>query len=119
MCAALALTVAAALPARLAMLLLIAPVLEEIVFRAGLQEALQRSLRSRAVAAGAATALTACAFAAAHWVVHPGLLAGLTFAPALLIGRLYQTHRCLAPCIAAHSLCNGLGLWCGVIQVTT
>jgi membrane protease YdiL (CAAX protease family) len=117
--AAPALIAAAALPASLVTLLLIAPVLEEIVFRAGLQEALQRWLSPRAAAAGAATVLTACAFAAAHWAAHPGLLAGLTFVPALLIGHLYQTQRRLAPCIAAHSLCNGLGLWCGVIQVTT
>jgi membrane protease YdiL (CAAX protease family) len=117
--AALALLAAAALPARLVTLLLIAPVLEEIVFRAGLQEALQRSLGPRTGAARAATVLSAGAFAAAHWVAHPGLLAGLTFVPALLIGHLYQTQRRLPPCIAAHSLCNGLGLWCGVIQATT
>jgi membrane protease YdiL (CAAX protease family) len=112
-CAALALVTAALLPAPLATLLLIAPVVEEIVFRAGLQEALERRLGARAGAAPLANALTACAFAAAHVAVHPGLLAGLTVLPALLVGRVYQVQRRLAPCIALHAVFNAIW-WLGL-----
>lgn len=96
-------------------LLVIAPVLEEIVFRAGLQELLLRRLEGRQVnAAFAANALTALAFSAAHLMVHVDLLAALTVLPALLIGRIYQLRRRIAPCIALHALFNAIWLlWAG------
>ena len=105
-----ALIIVVCLPAPLATLLLIAPVLEEIVFRAGLQEALERRLRPLAGAAAVANVLSACAFAAAHLAVRPGVLAGLTLIPALLLGQLYQRQRHLAPCIALHALFNAIWL---------
>lgn len=100
-------------------LLVIAPVLEEIVFRAGLQEQLLRRLEGRQVNAAfgafAANALTALAFSAAHLMVHVDLLAALTVLPALLIGRIYQLRRRIAPCIALHALFNAIWLlWAGV-----
>ena len=97
-------------------LLLVAPVLEEIVFRAGLQEELLRKGRLRA-AAGAVSAnvFTALAFAAAHLALLPGHLAGLTVLPALLIGAVYQRQRRLAPCIALHAFFNAIWLlWAGL-----
>jgi membrane protease YdiL (CAAX protease family) len=93
------------------LLLLAAPVLEEVVFRAGLQEALLRRFGDR----GNAVALlincvTALAFAAAHLLRQSPMLAALTVLPALLIGALYQRQRRLWPCIGTHSLFNGLWL---------
>ena len=96
----------------LATLLLIAPVAEEIVFRAGLQESLGRRLSAHAGAAPLANALTACAFAVAHLLTRPGLLAALTVLPALLVGRVYQVQRRLAPCIALHAVFNAIW-WLG------
>jgi membrane protease YdiL (CAAX protease family) len=94
----------------------VAPVLEEIVFRAGLQEELLRQARLRAaMGAVSANLLTALAFAAAHLALHPSLLSGLTVLPALFIGAVYQRQRRVAPCIALHALFNaGWLLWAGV-----
>ncbi len=97
-------------------LLVVAPVLEETVFRAGLQEELLRSARLRA-AAGAVSAnvFTAFAFASVHLALQPGLLAALTVLPALFIGAVYQRQRRLVPCIAMHALFNALWLlWAGL-----
>jgi membrane protease YdiL (CAAX protease family) len=92
-------------------LLLVAPVLEEVVFRAGLHEALLRRLPQRC-AAGAlrANVLTALVFAAVHLATRPGVLAALTLLPALLVGALYQRRRQLAPCIAVHAAFNAVWL---------
>jgi membrane protease YdiL (CAAX protease family) len=100
-------------------MLLIAPVLEEIVFRAGLQEELLRhAARAGAIdPMGALTVnvLTALAFAAAHMAVRPSLLAALTVLPALLVGLAYQRWRRLAPCIALHAVFNAIWLlWAGL-----
>lgn len=101
--AAAALAGAAAAPgAQAVALLLAAPLLEEIVFRTGLQEALLR----RASAAWLANGLSALAFAAAHVAVRGDMQAALTFLPALAIGHLYQRQRRLAPCVALHALFN-------------
>lgn len=101
----------ALLPPRWSTLLLLAPVAEEVLFRAGLQDALTRQLSGRIRAAElAANGATALAFAAAHMLMHPGLRAGLTLLPALLIGWVYQQRRHLAPCIALHASFNAIWL---------
>jgi membrane protease YdiL (CAAX protease family) len=98
-------------PTHVLWLLVVTPVLEEIVFRAGLQEELLRQARLR-VAMGAVSAnlLTALAFGVAHMALSPGLLAGLTVLPALLIGAVYQRQRRVVPCIALHALFNAIWL---------
>lgn len=102
---------AMALTHALLLVVVVAPVLEEIVFRAGLQEELLRHAHPRAALGSlSANVLTALAFAAAHMALHPGLLAGLTVLPALLIGAVYQRQRRLAPCIALHALFNAIWL---------
>ena len=98
------------LPPRWAVLLVIAPVLEEIVLRAGLQEALLRRLASHGTAAAAANLACAIAFAAAHWMLRPGAFAALTLVPALWLGWVYQRNRCVAPCITHHAAMNALWL---------
>jgi membrane protease YdiL (CAAX protease family) len=110
------LAVATVAPAAWIALLLTAPVVEEVVFRAGVQEQLLRRLPGRQTgAAFAANALTALAFAAAHMAAHADTRAALTAVPALLIGRVYQHRRRLAPCIALHALFNAAWLlWTGV-----
>lgn len=91
--------------------LLLAPWVEEVLFRAGLQRTLARRLPGTA-----AVAITAAVFALAHLSVAaalPGpldpLLGGMalaTAAPAWWIGRLYQRTGRLGPCVAAHALAN-------------
>jgi len=87
-------------------LLLAAPLLEEIVFRGGLQEALLR----RTDCALLANFVTAFTFAASHVAVRADALAALTLLPALAIGHFYQRQRRLAPCIATHALFNAVWL---------
>lgn len=99
------------LPPPWAVLLVIAPLLEETVLRAGLQEALLRRLALRG-AAGATAANLGCAlaFAAAHLLQRPSALAALTLLPALWLGWVYQQQRRVAPCIALHALMNAAWL---------
>ena len=99
------------LPAPLLTLLVIAPVAEEIVFRAAVQETLLRHLNGRPVAGAlAANVLTALAIAAVHAALRPDMLAWLTLLPSLLVGWVYQRQRRLAPCIALHALFNAAWL---------
>jgi membrane protease YdiL (CAAX protease family) len=93
-------------PARLAMLLLIAPVLEETIFRAGLHESLLR----RSWPAGRALVATAIVFALVHALLRSDLAALAVVLPALAIGLLYQRTRRLVPCIALHAAMNALWL---------
>lgn len=92
-------------------LLVFAPVVEEIVFRGGLQEALLRCVpHGRSASAWPANVLTAITFAGVHAALNPGAGAWLTALPAWLVGCVYQRHRRLLPCIALHALFNALWL---------
>jgi membrane protease YdiL (CAAX protease family) len=101
-----ALSAGSPLPQRLWMLLLVAPLAEEAVFRAGLQEVLLRRWQAP-LAANLWTALT---FGLAHALVRadPGALA--VAAPALLIGWVYGRTRRLRDCVALHAAMNALWL---------
>jgi membrane protease YdiL (CAAX protease family) len=103
--------------------LLLAPCLEEILFRLGLQERLSTS--HAAAARRHAVALTALAFGATHAIVLaiavlatsgtspplPALLLALATAlPAWWIGRGYRRHRSLPRCIAWHAGFNACWL---------
>lgn len=96
--------------ARWALLVVFAPVVEELVFRAGLQESLLRRLACWHRGAFAANLITALAFATAHVALHPIRLAALTLLPALLVGRVYEQRRRLAPCVALHAGFNAIWL---------
>ncbi len=98
-------------PTAWAVLLVLAPAAEEIVFRGGLQDALMRRLRGRVAAADAiAIVATALAFAAAHVLARGSASAWLVFAPALLIGLAYARWRRLDACIGLHAVFNALWL---------
>lgn len=88
-------------------LLVLAPVLEEPIFRRGVQEALLRRREgggpSGALLANVATALL---FALCHVTLQPSAVSALTLFPALVIGWIYQRTRRLAPCVAAHAAMN-------------
>jgi membrane protease YdiL (CAAX protease family) len=94
--------------------LIFAPLIEEVVFRRGLQDELLRSPRLADWTAcwGAAAhericiLITAVAFAAAHILVAPVWLAAATVLPALAIGALYNRQRRLAPCVLVHAVFN-------------
>jgi len=96
--------------------LLLAPWLEEAVFRVGLQD----ELRYRGWPPLPAAIATAIAFALAHLAIRawetgsatPAATAvtAATVLPALLIGVVYERSRSLPACIALHTLFNAVWL---------
>lgn len=95
---------------RLALPLVVAPVLEETVFRAGLQEALLRHWHRRP---GLANALTAITFGLAHALTRADAYAFAVVLPALLIGAAYLRTGKLRHCIALHAGMNAFWLFWG------
>lgn len=93
---------------QLLVLLVLAPLLEEAVFRAGLHEALLR--RWAGHPALWANLATAAAFALAHAAVRADALAWAVALPAVLIGLLYQRQRRLRTCVALHAAMNAAWL---------
>lgn len=89
------------------LLLAIAPIVEELVFRTGLQESLLR----RGLTARASAAWTAIAFAAAHAAFRGDPAAAVVVVPALAIGALYARGRSVAACIVLHAAMNAC--WIG------
>ncbi len=83
-------------------LLLLAPIAEELIFRAGLQEALLR----RGWGPVASSVLTACLFGALHALAR-SLTLGFAVLPAsLLLSAVYLRWRRVAPCMVLHSALN-------------
>jgi membrane protease YdiL (CAAX protease family) len=108
--AAFAAAVAGAVPPRVLVLLVLAPVIEEIVFRLGLQEALLR----RGLRPALTTVLTALVFAAAHVAVRGEIAAAAVVLPALALGVLYAHTRRVLPCVALHAAMNAVWLAWGL-----
>jgi membrane protease YdiL (CAAX protease family) len=89
-----------------------APVIEEIIFRAGVQHGLLQwpHMQTMVFASGplhasAANLLTAALFALAH-VPAQGWVGLATFVPAVAIGMVYDRYRSVLPCIALHCAFN-------------
>lgn len=102
--------VAAGLPpaeARLWLLIVLAPLVEELVFRSGLHEALLR----RGVRNGRAIVLTAGTFALAHGLSRSWGLALAVCVPALVIGSVYARARRVGPCVLLHAAFNMVWLF--------
>ena len=84
-------------------LLVLAPVLEEVVFRAGLQQA----LHERGWPAPMAIGLSALVFAGAHLLLRGAdWLMAATVLPAWIVGWVYARWRRLWPCITLHAVFN-------------
>ncbi len=83
-------------------LLIWGPVVEEVVFRAGLQKYLQ----SKRIHYGWAIALTSVAFAVAHYVFSQQLVSLAVFFPSLLLGGVYWRTRSLLGVIGLHAAFN-------------
>lgn len=92
--------------------LLAAAVLEEIVFRTGIQETLLRVsadlplLRRRKGFCSAPNLATALVFALAHGLARSWWLGLAVIPPALSLGWLYERRRSLWRCIALHAAMN-------------
>lgn len=87
-------------------LLIIAPLAEETIFRAGVQDMLLR----RSVSPHTSNALTALVFALAHVLVYQNWAGLSVLLPALVMGEIYARWRRLTPCILMHSIMNACWL---------
>lgn len=94
-------------PITFAMAVVVYPLLEEVVFRAGLQTWLLRRWPPRNAWLSWANGVTAIAFALLHLWFHPPAWALATILPALLFGWFYERHRQrLGAPIVLHGACN-------------
>jgi membrane protease YdiL (CAAX protease family) len=91
---------------RVWLLLVLAPVLEEAAFRAGLHEA----LLARQWSPAAANGLTAVCFAALHMAAQGSWQGALVAGPALLIGAVYNRWRRVRWCVLLHAAMNAAWL---------
>lgn len=89
-------------PERIAVIVVLSPLLEESVFRAGLQEWLLR----RGMGSRPANVFTALAFGALHALMRPQWLSLAVAVPALLIGGLYDRWRLVRWCVVCHATMN-------------
>jgi len=100
-------------PPSLFMLLVAAPILEELAFRGAVQEWMLRRLDRRSPGPlitssprWTANAATAVLFSLAH-AMHRGAWLGVTVLPAgLLLGLIYERTRRIIPCIVVHAGLN-------------
>jgi hypothetical protein len=89
---------------RLWVLLLLAPLAEEAIFRSGVQESLLR----KGVPSHTANALTAVFFGLAHVLLQGNISSLGVVLPALLVGALYSRTRRLLPCVLLHAAMNAV-----------
>lgn len=85
---------------------LVAPAIEETVFRGGLQEWLLRRDAAVIGPISRANALASAAFAAGHLIGHPPAWAAAMALPSLIFGMFYERRRRLASPIVLHALYN-------------
>lgn len=100
-------------PVRFLLPALIYPVLEEIVFRGGLQPWIARQPWGAHRVAGIsyANALTSVLFSALHFLFHPPLWAALVLVPSLVFGYFRERHDSLASPIMLHVFYNAGYFW--------
>ncbi len=102
----------------LATSLLLAPVLEELVFRGGIQDVLDRTPWGRLAVLGGVSVgnvLTSLLFSAAHLMMAPAWLAAAIFFPSLVFGRLKQLYPSLLPAMLVHAWYNACYLTAGTV----
>lgn len=92
----------------LVLIALVYPVLEEYVFRGGIQSALySRSSLSRSIAGvSAANLLTSITFAVIHLFNQPPIWATLVFFPSLVFGWMRDRYGHIGPSVVLHVVYN-------------
>lgn len=90
---------------------LVYPVLEEIVFRGLVQEALARRTARRWGPLSLANVLTSLAFAALHAFYHPPVWAAAVIGPSLVFGYFKERANSLVPPIVLHVFYNAGYYW--------
>ena len=100
-------------PVSFLLLALAHPVLEEVVFRGGLQPWLLQTTAGARSFAGftLANLLTSLAFTALHFFFHPPLWAAAVFVPSLIFGYFRDRHRSLQGPVVLHLFYNAGYYW--------
>lgn len=92
-------------------LLLLAPLIEEVFFRAVVHASLLRRFAHwRSTHFSAANLATAILFGALHLVYAPAPHAIAVVLPALAIGWVFERWRSVVACVALHAAFNGIWL---------
>lgn len=98
----------AAQPLLFAVLVLVYPILEEIVFRGMLQEGLSRRLKPWVFGPiSKANLITSLVFCGLHVFSHAPLWAAAVFLPSLVFGYFRERHAGLVSPIILHAFYNG------------
>lgn len=93
--------------AAIVLVILVYPVLEEIIFRGGLQTWLsERTAKTSWYGISLANILTSLVFASAHLLYHPTVWAASVFIPSMVFGFFRDRHQSLISPIVLHSLYN-------------
>lgn len=92
---------------------LLMPILEEIVFRGGIQSALMtKSFFSKSwFGVSVANIVTSIIFAAMHFISQPPLWAALVFIPSIVFGWARDRYITIIPCIILHAVYNAGFVW--------
>ncbi|NND92784.1 MAG: JDVT-CTERM system CAAX-type protease [Granulosicoccus sp.] len=100
-------------PELLLIAVIVSPVLEEILFRGGLQSWLLKKSPMNTGFAGVSLAnlLTSTVFAALHLLRQPPLWAALVMVPSLVFGRALERHRTLVSPMILHVSYNSGFIW--------
>ncbi len=87
---------------------LIAPLLEEVVFRGGIQHWLSRwpTLAGRAMGISLANVCTSVLFSATHLINQSPLTAVAVFVPSLVFGWVFDRYARILPCVVLHGFYN-------------
>jgi len=94
-------------------LALIYPILEEIVFRGGIQTLLleRTPLRAKCLGISGANIVTSLLFSAAHLIHQTALWASLVFIPSIIFGWARERYNRVIPSIVLHALYNAGFVW--------
>lgn len=89
--------------------ILLAPIVEELIFRGWLQGSLLGipKMQRRWAGISLANMLTAVIFSAAHFFTHPPIWAAGVMVPALIFGYFRERHASIYPAIVLHVYYNG------------
>lgn len=100
-------------------LAILMPVLEEIVFRGGLQAALYTKpfFQRQRWGISVANVLTSLVFASMHLLSQPPLWAALVFLPSLVFGWARDRFNSIVPSVLLHGLYNAGFVWLFVADI--